>query len=367
MGLHFPLYLDTANKLRGVYDSSPALQQFVHTVTGEGVDKVKKADVLAKYAAVNAQRTELINDQVSKLNTLSKDLSDSDKTALLRMTSDMPLHDYFIFANDLRTAESIEAEAELLRKKLWKKSHHAVRDVEKLVDWNMDGVPGTTIYNLEAKWPTDGDFGRDLRKLMALESIKRLGTKKFEKLLKNEELMKVIKDNSVANALSTLKNQGTKNIRDSLVQDYYSEPFQIKAIEFKDFKMYEYGEETGWKILKSPTRSELGIVYRPFIDSTDIAGAYTDTKLANTDISVGEHMKKYPGVVATRDGHKMLLTKEQKRELGLVENYAHSLVHTTAHSMAIQESQIIRDELLKKETHFVISNDKSIDKLQTIV
>jgi len=369
----FPLYVDAANKAVGIYDSSPALQQFLHTVTGEGVDKVKKANVLSKFAEINAQRTEIINDQMAQIRVLSKDLKPQELADLDIITSQMPLHDYFVLdpKGELDTAEKIEAEAELLRKRLWKLSARGVRDVDQLVDWNIDGNLTGTLYNLDAstamQGAKDSDFALDMRKLLALESIKRFGSEKFEKLLGHKELMQVIKDNSVANALSTLDNKGTSNVRDSLVMDYWKEPFQIKAVEAKDFRMFEFGEETGWKILKSPTKTELGVVYKPVIDSTDIAGAYTDTKLSSTDIDVSQTMKKFPGVVETKNGHKLLLSKEQKQELGLIEEFGQGLVRSTAHSVSIKESQIIRDELLKEDTHLTIGNGKSIDKLQTII
>jgi hypothetical protein len=373
-----PMYSDVADKAVGIYDSSPALQQFIHTVTGEGADKFKKAEVLAQFAAVNAQKTEVTNDQISKLDRLSKNLSPSEMRDLDVFTSDMPLHDYFIGdpKGNLRTAESIEAEAELLRKELWRINTRAVRDVDKLVDWNIGirndkGVLVQTktgdIYNLSTRHPKYGEFGEKLRKLLALESIKRYGAKKFENMLKNEDLMDVVKDNSLANALSTLENDGTALIRDSLVMDYYKEPVTIEAVTKADFHRYEYGENTGWEILKAPTKTELGVVFKKTIDSTDIAGAYTDTKLTSTDVNVRQHLKRYPGVVETKNGHKLLLTRAEKRKMGLIENFAQGLVRSTAHSMAIQESQIIRDELLKKDTHLTVGDAKSIKKLETMV
>ena len=363
----FPIYSDVADKAIGIFDGSPALQQFIHTVTGENVNKVKKADVLSKFAEINSQRVSIINEQVSKLTNLSQGLSKTEKDDLATFVNDMPLHDYFVLAGDLSTAEEIEAEAELLRKELWKINARAVRDVDQLIDWNVDGNLKGNIYNLDTKYPMKGEFGIKLRKLLALESIKRIGSKKFEKLLGNEELMLVIKDNSVANAVSTLNNGGTEHVRDSLVDDYYAEPFQIKAVLQKDFAMYEFGEETGWKVLKTPTRTELGIVYKPTIDSTDIAGAYTDMKLTSTDINVGQNFKNFTGVVETRTGHKLLLTKEQKKELGLIEGFEQSLVRSTAHSISIQESQIIRDQVLQDDTWMAIGKGRSIKKLTDII
>jgi len=378
----YPLYVEAADKAVGLYEGSPAMQQFIHTVTGENVNKVKKADVLAKFAEINSQRTETINAQISQMHALSKDLSKQDIKDLESFVDSMPLHDYFVLAAELTTAEEIEAEAELLRKKLWKVNTRAVLDVDTLIDWNVgiwnedEGKLVQTqtgnIYNLSTKYPPGrkyptSEFQVDLRKLLALESIKRLGAKKFEKLLGNKELIDVIKDNSVANALATLDIEGTESIRDSLVSDYWKEPFQIKAVREKDFRMYEYGEETGWKVLKAPTRNELGIVYKPTIDSTDIAGAYTDMKLGSTDVNVPRNLKGYKGVVEHRNGYKLLLSADQKAKLGLIRGFEQGLVRSTAHSMAAQESEIIRNSILQDDTWMAIGKAGSEKELEGII
>ena len=224
------------------------------------------------------------------------------------------------------------------------------------------------IYNLDTKsYPQGGEFGESLRKLLALESIKRIGSEKFEKLLRNEELIEVIKDNSIANGYATISNEGKANIRDSFIMDYWKEPFHIQAVTENDFRNYTNGEETGWKVLKSPTRTELGVVYKPTIDSTDIAGAYTDIKLSSPDIIVPTSMRKFRGVVETKNGYKLLLNREQKQELGLIEGFEQSLVRSAAHSISIQESEIIRNELLKEETWMEIGKDKTNKKLIGII
>ena len=372
LSARFPVYTDVADKIRGIYDGSPALQQLLHTVTGEGVDKMKKADILAQMAAINSQRTEIINDQVSQLNTLSRDLSDKDKITLDVLTSQTPLHHYFTMASEFQSADAINEESTRLRAELWKLNARAVRDIEDLVDLNLK-KPGKVKYgqhyNMDAlpSIPKTGDFANRLKKYYALRSIEEVGAKKFEKLLENTELMNVIKDNSVANAISTLQNEGTSNVRDSLVQDYWKEPQELRAVDQKEFRFYEFGDNSGWKVLEAPTPGKLGIVYKPIIDSSDIAGAYTDTKLANTDITVDEKYRKMDGVYKTANGYKLVLSKQQKRDLGLIEDFAQGLVRSAAHSIAIQESQIIRDSLLVGETHLDIASQKNVDKLQDII
>ncbi|MCP4489785.1 MAG: hypothetical protein GY820_21080 [Gammaproteobacteria bacterium] len=369
LSTRFPIYVDVADKIRGIYDGSPALQKLIHTITGEGADKVKKSFVLAKMAAINAQRTEIIKSQITKIDHLSKDLSPTQLQTITTLVTQANLHDYFVLAHKLKTVKDIDEEADRLHKKLWVSNPRAVRDVEQLVALHVGGRPEGVLYNLDAgHYPQGGDFGNELRKLQALKSIQEVGTKRFVSLLKHKELMAVIKDNSVANAVATVHNGGTASVRDSLVMDKWKEPMDLKAISKEEFKQYEYGENTGWKILQEPEPGKLGIVYKPIIDSTSITGAYTDTKLTNTDIPVLDKYRRFDDVYKTRDGSwKLVLNAQQKKELGIVSSFSQRLVHSTAHSISIQESQIIRDVLLQKETWRDISKSAEQDSLVDII
>ncbi len=212
----------------------------------------------------------------------------------------------------------------------------------------------------------DMKFGTEVRKLLALKSIEAIGSKKFIKFLENEELVDLVKDSVVANKLSLLDTDGTSHLSDSLIMEQYKEPFTLKAVNESKYKMYEYGENTGWETLKAPKDGELGVVFRKVIDSTSIPGAYTDTKLSSTDIEVFGEKAKAPGVVRTpNEGHKLRLTKEDKIKMGLVEDFSQALVRSTAHNMAIQESQVIRNALLRKDTRMKVGSNT--DKLESIV
>lgn len=364
----FPIYTDVASKMTGVYDSSPALQQMVHTITGNDIDKLKKADVLSQFAKVSGERNEVINQQLSEFHRLLRPFSEAEVAKMGQYVMDTPLHDYFILAGDLTTGTQITEEIARLEKSI---DHSAKLQVNRLVASNvtgdMEAIQNAKIYNLETRFSMDGKFGLELRKLMVLKSIEAVGLKDFEKLLENTDLVNLIKDQTVANRMSVMENKGSSKVRDSLVADYYKERNQMKAIEKGELRYYEDGEDTGWKVLQKPTDKQLGIVYRPVIDSTEIAGAFTDTKLTSSDIDVGDRLASYRGVVETADGkHKLVLTKDQKLKLGLIPDFSQALVRTTAHNMAIQESQIIRDELLKKETRMEVTADNHKELLDIV-
>jgi hypothetical protein len=358
-----PLYMDVMDKMVGIYNNSKELQGLVHAITGEGANKLSKADLLAKVQLIHSAKMSQINNNQSSINRLSQNLSKQEKSDLHDFISKMPLHDYFAEAYDLDTVEKIETAIEVLRKELWGIKKQAVRDVDSLVDMNVDGNITGNLYNLAARYPTSGDFGIKLHKLLALESIKRIGTKKFVNLLKHKELMDVVADNSLANRVATLKNEGLHPVRDSLMKDQFGEDFEIKAVNEKAFKTYDDGDEAGWQVLQTPTRTRPGIVYRKVIESTDLRGAFTDIKLASTDVDVDEHMKSYPGVVQTQTGYKYVLTDKQKAKLGRIETLGVNLTRTAANSNAILESQVIRDELIKKEKRAIIRTKRDQERV----
>jgi len=366
----FPVYTDVANKIAGIYDESAALQQILHSITGNGIDKSKKADVLAQFADVMAQQTSVINEQMGRFNELLAPLSEKEKETIGRFVTEMPLHDYFVLADGLVTESAIADEVIKLEqaiKSAGKKN--VITSIDNLIDWNVNHNERAKgrIYNLAAgDTQYKGELGENARKLLALKSIQTIGAKDFEKLLANTELTNLIKDNSVANSLSLLENNGSNNLSDSLLMDYYKEPFQIEAVEESGLSRYNTGENTGWEVLQAPEGGRLGIVYRPIIDSTNIMGAYTDIKLNSTGITVSEKHKNTVGVVKSGDNeYKFRLTKDQKLKLGLVEDFSQGLVRSTAHNMAIQDSQIIRDEMLRKDTRKVVG--KNTQELEDIV
>ena len=360
MQKRFPLYSDVSMKAQGVYDGSPALQQLVHTITGNGIDKTKKADILAMFAKVMGEQTESINHQMGLFHETMNQMDEKEKETIGRFVTEMPLHDYFEFLGEMDNEAALAAELKKIRKRLNRLQPNAVRDIDDLVAWNVrhDEKSKGRIYNLDAAYPLEGKFGEDVRKLLVLQSIKEIGYADFEKFLGNTDLVNLIKDNVMANRLSLLENEGASLLNDSMVIEYYKEPVQIKAIELNEFGQYETGEDTGWKVLKAPTKNELGIVYKYTIDSSDIPGAFTDIKLSTTDIDVVGRKAEYKGVVKTKNGFKFRLTKAQKEEIGLVKDFSQGLVRGTAHSMAIKESQIIRDEMLKAETRMFVGSDQ---------
>lgn len=367
-GLHgklkdYPLYSDVVDKLQRVYDNSEDFQQLVHTVTGEGVDKKKKADVLAKFAQVSGQRNDVIQKSLSEFEELTKSLSTEERKTLDSSILGIPLHDYFVLSKELNTVEKINTEVTKLEKEFGANSK-VVKDVNALVKLNLQDKASNGSYNLQ-NYNTNEKYHTNVKKLLSLKSIQEVGAENFVKLLDNTDLIAKVEDHTVANHLSLMGFNGSANLRAAGVPHSFSEGIQQRAITLEELSMYEYGENTGWEVVTKPTKGTLGLVYREVVDSTSIPGAFTDVKMSSADLNVEESKRAFSNVMATPNGYRMILTQEQRNSMGAL-GAIQSLVRGTAHAMSIQESQIIREEMLKKETTFKVSSDNLQDLKDTV-
>ena len=354
----YDLYNDVVNKIVGIYDSSEDFQQLITTITGEGANKKLKAKVLAKYAETMGQKNDLIQKGTAEFEELAKPLSKEERTTLDRSITGIPLHDYFVFSEELNTVKKIDAEVSRLEEKLGKDSN-AVKDVNSLVDLNVrDKVTGD-VYNLQG-YATNNEYHENVRKLLALKSIQAVGTKAFVDLLGNKELTAKLKDFTVANHLSLTAVNGTDMLRAGGIPHSYDEGGEPRAIALEELSMYQQGEDTGWEVITEPTKDRLGLVHKKTIDSTTLPGVFTDVMLSSADVSVPASKRHYNNVITTPDGYRMITTAKQREAMGSL-GAVQSLVRGTAHAMAIQESAIIRDTLLKKEVTFTLTTDNFSD------
>lgn len=380
---NIPMYAAAMAGLTEVYKDSSALQQLVHTVTNNNIDKKKKNDLLSKMSRLQEERNDLVTNELKKFKAATKNLSKEESNYLYDLIHKAPLHDYFILSGSNDTEVKITQRIAQLEKDL---GNHEILAVKSIVrnkidfemqakDANVKMEPGS-IYSLdkiinfknESKMSeAEKDRANGVREYLALKTIEALGTDKFVKMNQNTELMSLVKDNSVANRISTLKIGNTGMVNDSLVPEYYAEPVQKRIIALDELRDYENGNEKGWKVLRTPTKNSLGVVYRPTIDSTYLNGVFTDIRLSSSDIDVPVRYKKYNDAIKSGEVYKLVLTDIEKDTLGLVRDPAESLVRGTVHNIAIQDSQVIRDRLLKEDTTFTVNGKKDSKKLTSAV
>lgn len=358
-GLHtllannLPLYDRTAKAISRIYDDSATLQGIVHKIANNGVNKLKKNDVLSVAQEANARKNETVSQQLKKFSQITRKMSEEDKKAFYAFSSRMSMADYWVFADGVT---NIDKELELLES-----SGHldeaSLKKLQTIVDFNVhEIVKANTKYNVYEAGFNYKDSAQYARRWVALKSIKEIGIDKFEKLNENKELMQLWRDNALANAAlvsgtSTINN---RNMRDNGLSDEYKDPVIFKVVTKEQLKNYQ-GPKSSWEVIRYPTDKKLGVIYQKVIDSTDSQGVFLDLKLQSSDLDVEQHYSKYQGVMKVNGKYKLSLTQEEKESAGLITNAEQSIVRSMAYNMAINDTNIIRDKVLEEDTYYNIA------------
>lgn len=346
---HFPAYRTARDKISGIYETSTDLQQLVHTITNENINKAEKNMVLSAFAKVRAEKNEVINTELGRFAEETAKLTKKEKQAFYQFTHSMPLHDYFTMMESQNITD-FAAKATELGTKFRKEE---VKVLNAIVDMRLHGkTTPDTKYSISQIVAPNSDRGLRMRQYIVAKTIAEVGQTEWDNFAGNTALLDVTRDASLANAMLN-DQQSNAKLGDTLVKDEPENPIDIRAVKREDMWKYNDEEKNGWIVYQSPEGNKPGIVYKKVIDQTYMEGAFTDIKYHGTDVDVNPNMRGMEGVVrAPNDEYKLVLTPEQKQELGVVNDAEQGLVRSMAHAMAIQDSQNIRDRLLQKETYF---------------
>ena len=374
--LLFPLYTDASAKINGLYEGSEALKQLVYTITGEGTNKTSKADLLSQSAKIQSAQRSSIAYQQNQFKKAFEGVDKGTKKTIGRFVTQLPLHEYFVNSTSIDTADKIDAEVTRLEAELPKS---VINDVDNLIERNVkrdlstteDEKEGGNIYNLSTKYmSSDSDkYGSSIRSLLALKSIQTIGSKEFESFLGMTDLVNLVKDNVLSNKINLMSVGGTEGMNDSLIPEYWKEAPQFVSVTVEGLRSFQEGEEAGWVMLREPKQNRLGIMYKELVDSTELQGAHTDIQLSSTDIDVTDtSQQRYSNVVKSgANGYKLVLTPKEKQTAGIEEDFVEALIRGTAHSMAVSESQVIRDAIVMSENRFDGTDSTKLDDLKSIL
>lgn len=153
----------------------------------------------------------------------------------------------------------------------------------------------------------------------------------------------------------------------NIVEDVYDRNPNIQAISFNDLKNGKYPLDKGWKILQEPIEGvQYGIVY-----NHDNTGSYQSGLGTNiSHIKYGLEIRnpdtkiKSGNFIQSGSELSLMLTPDQKVELGLMRNPAHTLVRTYARLQYAAETNKVREELM--DTTGVTKKIDSIDDAQKL-
>jgi len=157
----------------------------------------------------------------------------------------------------------------------------------------------------------------------------------------------------------------------NLISDIYEKNYIKQVVTKSDLDNHKYLERDGWKILREPTDTSLGIVYKEN-NIGKIEGVGTTLQYPMNDIIVPHELYEYykntdtfllTNTKPNQTTALMSLTLEEKRKLGLIENPAHTLYRSLSKYKFIKDTQIIRDTLVSKGLTDNIMSDKDISDI----
>lgn len=153
----------------------------------------------------------------------------------------------------------------------------------------------------------------------------------------------------------------------NIVADIAKENSTIITVDLMEFNKGTYNED--WKVLRKPEVGKLGILYRTSLDKTQPGLATSNNVSVDGLILDKANTAKYTDLhknnaVTTYAGAdkvtKIIFSKKEKEDLGIVKNPAHGLYRTYAHLQFLNDTQPIREALASKAFNKAI-NDKVKD------
>jgi len=110
----------------------------------------------------------------------------------------------------------------------------------------------------------------------------------------------------------------------------------------------------GWKILRKPTKTTAGIIYRDAGDISFQSGAGVNLKMdPNINLALPSQFEPLANnaVTNTDAQARIILSNEELDTLGYVRNPVYSLIKAHTHRMMLLETQSIREEIVDKFTY----------------
>lgn len=363
----FQNYARAIDYLRGVYDDSEGLKSLVHKITNSKINNKTKNIVLSHFSRLRSERNELISRELAKFKAITNNMSDDEISSYYDFVSKMPLQHYFKYAEGVT---DIADRLKELKNVVDANGNANSAKLDKIVYMNVnDVIDQRTPYSIEEVFGSAGDKRKAAEEYVVLKSITELGEARFDKFLKNEPLISLVKDHLLANeALSFESGLNTSYVRDNKLAENYENPIAKTVVRADNKAQIASMEKSGWKVLEVSQDSRAPVVmYKTEIDQTFQEGVFTDLRSQSMDIPVDDSFKNAPNVIKTNDGsYRLVLSSAQRKALGASQDPSQAIVRTMAHNLLLKESQIIRDKLLEKEVYWDFKDASAEDLVKTV-
>lgn len=374
---NFPLYLDNRQRIKEMLEGSEGIgqlmtfmnekrtgaEEFLGRITGIARNsEAERGTIDNKFIAhmkkvMKKAKLDGVKITESHIEGLYWDMAQSPVFDLMNADEDF---------NELIKASIDEATFNAKMTELINKHSSKISTDERRLAQEMANMLTQEDYavknKLDAMYNTDlvgkKKNKESLLALIALLSMKNTGTAStsMKILSQNTNLQNLIVDGSLMlkDINTEIQQSGEKaRWRQNLTRDIYENSWDIRPVSQGDLSSNKYPPQNGWLVLRAPTAKTAGIVYREDTEATFQHGPGTSISYNNADVLLYDDAYQHfeENTVLTSSvlpgaSRKLVLTRAEKRKLGLVQNPADAIYRSYSRLREIQRTQVIRDALI---------------------
>jgi len=373
------IYRDTFNGIARQWDENTLISKIKRYINPEsitGYGSMNKITTAALHA--EERKASLEQKEINELQTkLTKLYNEDEVKQLHKLLSETPLFnlDGAMINELLSGSKSIDDainEIETSSKLTGNRLHNARTIAKDLAEFYINKVPPRSRYNTDLNLPPDiADATSKLSALYALKLIDNVDDifNKIESSKEHKELFTKLHEIALANKTLDTELHSTITYKidqhsGNLNHMVFERNNEIRVVTMDNIDRV-MSSGLGWEVLRKPTKTKAGIIYRDVGDISYQSGVGTNLKMdPNLNLSLPSKFQPLANNAIERSDKtaKIILTNEELDKLGLIRNPVYSLIKAHTHRMMLLETQAIREEIVNKFTYGPNVDPKDIVK-----
>jgi len=249
-----------------------------------------------------------------------------------------------------------------------------IKDAKDFANLYVDGIPTGNKYSGKLVAKTI-ERNKNTEQLTALYSLKKIdGSQAMIRDIysNNNDLYQDLVDKVLSLEELTEKtynaNNDEKNFRGNMTGDYFDDNMEFKVASNKEILDKTFDIDNGWvTAISAKDNGGYALMYRKGVMSQNQEGFGTNVGYNNTDVFMPKdfkpNSKNMKHVVEFGVGkkkyYKMVVPTSIKKEAGLIQNPAQTIVRSYAHMQKIEDTQAIREEIVSQSgIRYTIKSNK---------
>ena len=357
-----PVYVDVRDSILKTWDGET--MSGIKTYLAPSLIKQRKTfDKMKRvFQDANQQHGKVTSTEVTKLDNMLKGMSKEDVARVNSMFAHAPIfgiikHEGLVH-NIANGNMTIDEAISTIERTARNSDIEVAKDFANLY---IDGNATGDMYNLYQKGTTARAIA-PTEQLTALYSLKKIdGSQNAIRDLynNNRTLYNTLIEKSRALEWTTIKayeeTGDARQFKGNMALEYYEDPVELKTVSKKDIMNGTFKVGMDWKTLISPEDNHgYAVMYRTGGESQFQEGFGTNIDYGQTDVYMPKEFTpkgaNTNGLVSFGTGktksYKVVIPMKKKREIGLIENPAHTLLRSYAHIEKVRQTQSIRDEIM---------------------